>query len=422
MDHHAAPLQPPALAALDRIEAALKELAGTEPTFLPLPDKREALIRVDRMRDRLEAVRLGLLAAAGDVAAEEGHRDAASWLASRLAHDRGPVARDLRVATSLDRRWHLLAAALREGAASWAQIRVVVRVLDRLHAETEAPRDLLAAAEDHLLGLCASHPPRELERLATKVLEVVAPDLYDDDERRRLEEAEHRAHRRTSLTTHRDGHGTTLIRARVPDATAARLMTLLHAFTAPRQLLLTGGDAPERQDRVPHDRRLGAAFCQLMESVDPAGLPAHGGDDTQIIVTMGLESLLHGIGAADLLGPDGPTPISAGQARRLACSAGLIPAVLDGESVPLDLGRSRRLFSPAQRKALRLRDRRCRAEGCSVPAPWCDAHHRRPWASGGHTNLAEGLLLCHHHHQRIHDPAYDHTLTSHGHVRFHRRR
>ena len=34
--------------------------------------------------------------------------------------------------------------------------------------------------------------------------------------------------------------------------------------------------------------------------------------------------------------------------------------VLGGSSEVLDLGRARRLFSPAQRKAMAVRDRRCR--------------------------------------------------------------
>jgi hypothetical protein len=95
--------------------------------------------------------------------------------------------------------------------------------------------------------------------------------------------------------------------------------------------------------------------------------------------------------------------------------------VLGGRSEPLDLGRSRRLFSPAQRKALRLCDKECRAEGCTVPAAWTDAHHLDPWSKGGRTDLADGILLCGHHHRLAHDPAYDHTRLANGDYRFHRR-
>ena len=116
------------------------------------------------------------------------------------------------------------------------------------------------------------------------------------------------------------------------------------------------------------------------------------------------------------------TRVTAGEARRLACTAGIVPAVLGGSSEVLDLGRTRRLFSPAQRKALAIAQRTCRAHGCTVPSTWCEAHHAgRPWARGGRTDLADGLLLCSWHHHRIHDDRYLVQRTPDGEVRFHRR-
>ena len=108
--------------------------------------------------------------------------------------------------------------------------------------------------------------------------------------------------------------------------------------------------------------------------------------------------------------------------RRLACNARILPAVLGGRSELLDLGRARRLFSPAQRRALALRDGGCRAEGCDIPAAWTEAHHLRPWSRGGRTDLADGVLLCSFHHHRAHDARYDLRRTPGGDVRFHRRR
>ncbi|MCZ3385954.1 MAG: HNH endonuclease, partial [Actinomycetia bacterium] len=55
----------------------------------------------------------------------------------------------------------------------------------------------------------------------------------------------------------------------------------------------------------------------------------------------------------------------------------------------------------AQRTALWARDRGCRFPGCT--APWTHAHHINPWQHGGTTDLANGLLLCGHHHRAIHD-------------------
>ena len=156
--------------------------------------------------------------------------------------------------------------------------------------------------------------------------------------------------------------------------------------------------------RVPADQRRGQAFCALLEAVDPDRLPLHGGTATTVVVTIPYDGLATGIGVGTL--GDG-TRISAGEARRLACTAGILPAVLGGDSEVLDLGRTRRLFSAAQRKALAIRQRTCRADGCTVPSTWCEAHHAgHPWCRGGRTDLADGMLLCSWHHHRIHDDRY----------------
>ena len=137
---------------------------------------------------------------------------------------------------------------------------------------------------------------------------------------------------------------------------------------------------------------------------------------------MDYHKLLTGLGAAHL---DTGQPISAAQARRLACSAGIIPAVyqhaLGGPSVILDLGRKTRLHTETQRIALAARDRGCTAEACDRPPAWTEAHHDTPWSQGGATSVANGRLLCRYHHQRAHSPAYDTEHLPNGQLRFHRR-
>ena len=96
--------------------------------------------------------------------------------------------------------------------------------------------------------------------------------------------------------------------------------------------------------------------------------------------------------------------MSATETRRTACTANILPVVLGGAGEVLDLGRSRRPFAPWQRKALAVRDRRCRAEDRDVPPAWCEAHHAgQPWIGGGMTDLRDGVLLCPFHHHRAHD-------------------
>jgi hypothetical protein len=92
------------------------------------------------------------------------------------------------------------------------------------------------------------------------------------------------------------------------------------------------------------------------------------------------------VGAGTL---DDGTVVSATTARRLACDAAVLPAVLGGAGQVLDVGRSRRLFTGPLRRALVLRDRGCAFPGCDRPPSWCEAHHLRHWAHGGPTSLAK---------------------------------
>ncbi|WP_255218009.1 HNH endonuclease signature motif containing protein [Micrococcus lylae] len=95
-------------------------------------------------------------------------------------------------------------------------------------------------------------------------------------------------------------------------------------------------------------------------------------------------------------------PVDPRQIRRIACDADIIPAVLGGEGEILDLGRARRLFTRAQRKAITARDGGCAAPGCTIPAAWCEVHHIDHWEHGGPTDVDNGVLLCSHHHHAVH--------------------
>jgi hypothetical protein len=74
---------------------------------------------------------------------------------------------------------------------------------------------------------------------------------------------------------------------------------------------------------------------------------------------------------------------------------------LGGPSLPLDIGYAESV--PAGiRKAVILRDRRCRwAGGCDQPAAACEVHHTRHKANGGKTSVTDCVLLCTYHHQVV---------------------
>ena len=420
----------PIVAAATDVRSSLKAVAGVNPTFMSTADKAAALAELGRAESQLAELRLRILADAGDLAHQTAAKDAAGWLAQVTRTRFADARADLALASALDRDRALLAAAMRDGSVTLAQAQVIHRAVAALPASVDV--DTVMRAEAHLVAQAAEFGPKELGRIGRRILDVVAPEIAEAVEAARLADLEADAADRTRLTLRRLGDGTTRISARVPDAVGTRFATYLEAFTNPR--VDTGDRSHDRTGdpvaRVAYPQRMGQAFAQFLEAVDPARLPLHGGDATTVIITIPLASLQADLAAADLVGA-GLVPgddltgdrLTASQVRRLACTAKILPAVLGGDSLPLDLGRSRRLFSPAQRKALLVRDKTCRAEGCDVPGVWCEAHHRRdPWNKGGRTDLDEGELLCSHHHHRAHDVRYRLDRLPNGDLRFHPRK
>ncbi|WP_246004053.1 HNH endonuclease signature motif containing protein [Nocardioides marmoriginsengisoli] len=400
---------------------ALKDVADVPVEFLSAQDKAEALLEMAAVDDLMASLRCRLLAASDDVAAVDGARDAGAWLAHRALTDPGPRQADLRLGEAV-RRWVRVGDAWAHGAVNRGQARVIADALDALPPGLDP--EIVARAEEHLIALAGQFAPKQLRVLGRRILDVVAPEVGEAQEARELEAEESRARDVASLRFRPAGDGRTRIEAIVPDVVAHRLRTCLDAFTSPRQDAVPGagreGSGGVERDRISPDRKRGQAFCALLEAIDPQRSPLHGGDATTVFVSVTLEALRSELAAADVIGADDER-ISASQARRLACTAKVVPVVLGARSEILDLGRSSRLFSPAQRKAMRLRDRRCRARGCTVPAPWCEAHHRHPWSAGGSTDLADGRLLCSFHHHRAHDSRYETTEEANGDVGFHRR-
>lgn len=428
----------PIIAAASDVRASLKAVADANPTFLTTAEKAVALVELAAAEAQLGELRLRVLADAGDLADATAATDAAGWLTQHTRTSYADARADLRLAHALDRDRPTLAAATREGAATLAQARVIDRALRNLPTSVDA--ETVALAEKHLVDHAREFGPKELARIGRRILDVVAPHVAEAAEAQRLADLEAHAAATTRVTMRRLGDGTTRISSRVPDAAATRLATYLEAFTNPRHeqnrddvgasaTLEARATAADPVARLAYPRRTGQAFVQLLESLDPTRLPVHGGDATTVVVTIDLDSLRAELATADLIGA-GLVPgddltgdqVTAAQARRLACTAKILPAVLGGTSLPLDLGRTRRLFTPAQRKALLIRDRTCRAEGCDTPGTWCEAHHLDPWHTGGPTDLDNGVLFCSHHHHRAHDPTWRTERLPNGDHRFHPRR
>lgn len=408
----------PILGFTRALGGALDRVLVCEPAFVSVEEKKTVLVELARQKARLDALELKVLAAAdrADVGAETGATSTAAWLAHVTRADRPETAAKVKLARALDDHHEATAAGLAAGDYSTAHAAVITRAVADLPADLDP--GLVARAEKTLVEEAAHLTPRQLRTAGRHLLEVIAPEVSEAREKDRLDRADAAAFANARLTLRSLGDGTSQGWFRLPDLHAALLKTCLEAVTAPRK---TAKPTPDPvTGRVPdHATVMGQGFCEVLEHLPTDGYGDHGGLAATLVLTVDHQVLQTGLGTAALV--DG-TPVSPGQARRLACGAGIIPAVLGGPSAVLDLGREQRLFSRAQRIALTLRDQGCRAEGCDRPPSWTEAHHlTTPWAEGGHTDLANGILLCGHHHRLAHHPDYTHQRLPNGDLRYHPR-
>jgi hypothetical protein len=169
-----------------------------------------------------------------------------------------------------------------------------------------------------------------------------------------------------------------------------------------------------KDDDRKRDRRLADAVVELANrSLDNGSVAGRGSQRPHLQVTTTLETLLQRTGApaGDL---EFSLPISAKAVERLACDCNLTRILLGADSAVIDVGRSTRVISPSQRRALKARDKGCRFPGCDRPVTWTSGHHLIHWASGGPGDLPNLVLLCYRHHWMVHEGQWQLVRTDEG--------
>ncbi|NEN78509.1 HNH endonuclease signature motif containing protein [Nocardioides zeae] len=442
----------PVLEAIRGATAVLDADGRTGLGWLSAPQTGAALIDAHRLVARASALVAVLVQHAEDVELhrQNGASTAAVWLANAATITRRDAYRFARVGGAIDGtatdaepgtesgaepggavvdaglsttgvsaagryRAHLGPGCL-TGVVNTEQADVIVKALDAL--PDELPDQLRLLAEETLVGFAADHDAKALRALGKKILTVIAPEVGEAHDAALLEREEREARAASRLSMVSDGHGKVHGRFTLPELHGAMLRKALDAYAAPKHL--NTNEDPEQRFVTgrPTPERYGRAFQQLLEMLDHKDLPATGGMGATVVVTMTLESLRGGLASASL---DTGGTLSASEARRLACEAGIIPAVLGTKSEVLDLGRTTRFHTRAMRLAMAIRDGGCVAEGCTRPPHQTHAHHLTAWFNGGHTTVNDGCLLCDQHHHQIHDPLYLVERLGTGKLRFTRR-
>ena len=284
----------------------------------------------------------------------------------------------------------VLAAAVAAGEVNAGQALAIGRVLDDVPPDDP---DVVDKVETALVGHAGVYEPTILRRLGDRILAHVDPELADRTLRERLDREERRARARREFTISPDGLGGMRLRGRLDVEGAAIIAAAIEPLARP----VTGADGPDL--RTPGAQRADALVdvCRIALATDE--LPDNGGTPPQLNVTVDFDALARRVAVGQL---DAGALLSPETTRRLACDAQILPVVLGGASVPIDLGRARRLFTGGSRQAVLLRDGGCGFPGCDRPPRWTDIHHIKPWAEGGPTNQDNAVALCSHHHRQIH--------------------
>jgi hypothetical protein len=374
--------------ALAHLHAALDDLLGADRADLAradLPALVEGLVTAGH---RLYAASLDAVGAfdAAEVAGATRHRSTRRWLEHRTRVSAGQAAG--LVASARAVRDHLPAtrAALAQGQVSAQHVGAITHVVRTVGAQHATQ------AEPVLLDLARRADPSVVRRAAAHLHAVLDPDG--------AQAVLDRAYDRRGVTVSL-ANGRAYLDGVLDVESAETLQAALMPLMAP-----SPGDG-----RSAPQRRADALVDLARRALDAGDLPVLGGQRPHLTVVVPAQALSEGRGAATL--PWTGVAVPAATVLRWGCDATLTPVWaaaaaaprrggVGGGWQPLAVGRSSRTVTPAQLRALQVRDGGCAYPGCSRTAAFCDAHHIRHWADGGPTDLDNLVLLCRHHHRTLH--------------------
>jgi len=173
----------------------------------------------------------------------------------------------------------------------------------------------------------------------------------------------------------------------------------------PDPFALNSLDGRTREQRA-FDIVFGLLTAGIRADNDAVGT-LHGTATLNVVVTA--KELIAGTGAAwidDIL-----SPVATETAREVGCDGGVRLQLHDDRGEILWEGVRERYFTPAQRRALAVRDGGCLGPNCTAPPSWCHAHHVIEWAHGGPTDVDNGALLCSFHHHQLHAGGFQLRIT-----------
>ncbi|MGV3713062.1 DUF222 domain-containing protein [Pseudolysinimonas sp.] len=294
-------------------------------------------------------------------------------------------------------------AGIADGTVSVEKASVIQAGLGSPTSEVAAD-DLLDAATT----LSSLAPTLTVERLAAR-----ARELRDELDAASVRDRARMLRDKRYLTLTPLPDGMTRLSGLLDPDSAAIVSAAYDATTSPRRggPRFVDAEAAAAAERIVGDERtLGQialdTFVDLLRlggEVDPDRMLGARRHAVRVLVTE--RDLRERTGAAFFGDSADGVPLST--ADRHLCDAGFLPILFDDTGADvLRVGRTKRLFTARQREALAARDGGCRFPACDRPVSWTEAHHIRPWAKGGGTDVELGVLLCRHHHMLMHDDGW----------------
>ncbi len=294
-------------------------------------------------------------------------------------------------------------AAVLDGTVSLGAAEAIRAGLDAV--DPEVPTDLVTQAADELLAQVGSVT---VEKLAGRARDAGAQ--LDEDH---VADREQKLRDARSLRLTRQPDGMTRLFALLDPESAAIVVAAYDAATSPRRggpRFVDPGEVARANELLEDSRstdQIGldaiVELIRLGDAVDPGAILGRREPAVQVLVTE--RDLARGVGVAALEGQS--SPIGIGTVQRHICQAGVVPVMFDSNGQIVNVGREKRLFTRRQRIGLAARDGGCRFVGCARPPSWCEAHHIEEWQRDhGRTDIANGILLCRHHHLLVHNNAW----------------
>jgi hypothetical protein len=384
---------------------------GFDPASVPPRAARALISQIARWEAQMASYKAGLIRVVDDagVAEETGATSTSTLISGDFGGDRAGASRQVRTARNLAK------ATLTDKALSAGEISA-----DKAAVMAGAVAELPESLDEHTRlrvekRLIVDAKIYSLPDLRRRVMRIA--DLYttredaDLDENEKLRRQEAAAWQNTEFWMGQAKNGLVRFGGALPTLQAELLKNQVGAICAPRRNQDTDTD-------LTHSRRMGRAFCHWIEKIPTDGLPVTGGTPATLTINLDYDHLAGIVREAAGTLATGER-LSASEVRRLACTAGILPRVLDGKSQVLDQGRSKRLFTSPQRLALADRDHGCTYPDCDRPPAWTEAHHLNHWTrDNGPTQLNNAALLCARHHHYIHSERINGRVKD-NHVQFH---